>query len=144
MEKRYEEFTEVWGDTVDLKEMFISILIGATVSITVYILAKFFLTQLGVDKKLLGGYAMLIGILGCVLSGTICSFLFKPKRNVITEVENGQEFFESAYKDLMLSTDKYQSINELPQETQEALDQLGLKSLILNVETSVANNKVSH
>ena len=44
----------------------------------------------------------------------------------------------------MLSTDKYQSINELPQETQEALDQLGLKSLILNVETSVANNKVSH
>ena len=55
-----------------------------------------------------------------------------------------QEFFEVAYKDLMLSTDKYQSINELPQETQEALDQLGLKSLILNVETSVANNKVSH
>ena len=50
MEKKYEEFTEVWGDTVDLKEMFISILIGATVSITVYILAKFFLTQLGVDK----------------------------------------------------------------------------------------------
>ena len=56
MEKRYEDFTEVWGDTVNLKEMFISILIGATVSITVYILAKFFLTQLGVDKKLLGGY----------------------------------------------------------------------------------------
>ena len=87
MEKQPNKtFTEVWGDTVILKELFASAIIGIIVTMGAYLISRhFFINMPNVTPAVGRGYALMVGIAGCVLSGIISAKFFKPKR----------EFFES-------------------------------------------------
>lgn len=81
--ERHHDLAEIWGDTVDLKHLGWSIVIGGTVSLTGYFLASRGLQAVVATPALARAYAMLAGLAGCVLSGVICARLFAPKRTVI-------------------------------------------------------------
>ena len=75
------QLTEVWGDTVNLRELLIASIIGVVITMGAYLIGRHIFSGMpdlsaGVAK----GYALLVGICGCITSGAISAKLFKPKR----------------------------------------------------------------
>ena len=78
-----KKFAEVWGDTLVLKELLFSAILGIALTIAGYLLGvRYFAEIKGLSKSLITGYALMTGIIGCVAAGTIASKLYKPKRTV--------------------------------------------------------------
>lgn len=73
---------EVWGDTVDERDLALAILIGAVVSVGAFLAAQALLLRWLDTPQMARAYAMLVGIVGCLLAGTLSACLFKPKRIV--------------------------------------------------------------
>lgn len=89
MENKKVQLTEVWGDTVDLKELMIASLLGIALTMGMYLVGRnIFLKIEGLDVGLAKGYSLLVGIVGCIASGVISAKLFKPKRIVEEKFEN--------------------------------------------------------
>ena len=75
---------EVWGYVVDLRHLAGAMLIGAGVSLGLYLIAgRLFAATVG-SVEVGRSYAMLVGLLACVAAGAIAARLFPPKR-VMTE-----------------------------------------------------------
>lgn len=82
------ELTEVWGDTVVIKELFMAVIIGIVLTMGFYILGtKIFVGNPNIETSLAKGYSLLVGITGCILSGAVSAKLFKPKRNIEEKLE---------------------------------------------------------
>ena len=78
-----KKFAEVWGDTLVLKELLFSAILGIALTMAGYLLGvRYFAGIQGLSKSLITGYALMTGIIGCVAAGTIASKLYKPKRTV--------------------------------------------------------------
>ena len=78
-----KKFAEAWGDTLVLKELFFSAILGIALTMAGYLLGvRYFAGIQGLSKSLITGYALMTGIIGCVAAGTIASKLYKPKRTV--------------------------------------------------------------
>ena len=78
-----KKFAEVWGDTLVLKELFFSAILGIALTMAGYLLGvRYFAGIQGLSKSLISGYGLMTGIIGCVAAGTIASKLYKPKRTV--------------------------------------------------------------
>jgi len=72
MENKKVQLTEVWGDTVDLKELMIASLLGIALTMSMFLIGRnIFLRIEGLDPGLAKGYSLLIGIVGCIASGVI-------------------------------------------------------------------------
>lgn len=140
MESSNNHLVEVWGDTVDFRSMLLAIVIGSVVSTGTFLLAKFFLSSLSGDTTLLNGYAMLIGLGGCLLSGFICSVMFKPARTVISSQEDNNENVKAFIVDLIKDDPNYTSVNELPAEVKEELELLQLMSVFQEAEEIAKKN----
>lgn len=78
------QLLEVWNDTVDSKHLVGSIAIGIGVAVPAFLISDHFFTTGGSDEELGHSYALLIGIVGCIIGAVISGMLFKPKR-VITQ-----------------------------------------------------------
>lgn len=81
-------YTEVWGDTVVIRELLAAAVICIAATMLFYFIGTgIFVGREGMDIGLAKGYALLIGILGCILSAIVCAKLFKPKRIVEERLE---------------------------------------------------------
>ena len=138
MEISKNNLVEVWGDTVDFKSMLFAIVIGSVVSTGTFLLAKLYMSSLSGDATLLNGYAMLIGLGGCLLSGFICSIMFKPARTVIASSEDNSENVKEFIVELIKDDPNYTSVNDLPSEVKEELELLQLMSVFQEAEV-IAN-----
>ena len=76
---------EIWGDTVNLAHLALSIIIGAAISLGSYLVASQYLPSISSTPEMGRAYAMLFGLAGCLLAGLICARLFAPKREVVVE-----------------------------------------------------------
>jgi len=140
MEHSSSNLVEVWGDTVDSRSMLFAILIGSVVSTGTFLLAKFFMSSLSGDTTLLNGYAMLIGLGGCLLSGFICSVMFKPARTVISSQEDNSENVKAFIVELIKDDSNYTSVNDLPSEVKKELELLQLLSVFQEAEVIAKKN----
>lgn len=134
MDSSNNNLVEVWGDTVNFKSMIFAIVIGSVVSTGTFLLAKFFLSSSSGDTTLLNGYAMLIGLGGCLLSGFICSIMFKPARTVISSQEDNSDNVKAFIVDLIKDDPNYTSVNDLPSEVKEELNLLQLMTVFQEAE----------
>lgn len=134
MDSSNNNLVEVWGDTVNFKSMLFAIVIGSVVSTGTFLLAKFFLSSSSGDTTLLNGYAMLIGLGGCLLSGFICSIIFKPARTVISSQEDNSDNVKAFIVDLIKDDPNYTSVNDLPSEVKEELNLLQLMTVFQEAE----------
>ena len=128
MDSSNNNLVEVWGDTVNFKSMLFAIVIGSVVSTGTFLLAKFFLSSSSGDTTLLNGYAMLIGLGGCLLSG------FKPARTVISSQEDNSDNVKAFIVDLIKDDPNYTSVNDLPSEVKEELNLLQLMTVFQEAE----------
>ncbi len=140
MEISKNNLVEVWGDTVNFRSMLFAIVIGSVVSTGTFLLAKLYMSSLSGDATLLNGYAMLIGLGGCLLSGFICSILFKPARTVIASSEDNSENVKEFIVELIKDDPNYISVNDLPSEVKEELELLQLMSVFQEAEMIAKKN----
>lgn len=97
--KQHMPYTEVWGDTVDLKHLLYASLLGIALTLGMYLIGRsIFLNIEGLEVGLAKGYSLLVGIVGCFTAAVISAKLFKPKRIIEEKFENAnlEEILEAA------------------------------------------------
>ena len=82
MSDRTETLLVVWGDTVDFRQLITGLALGACLGYLSFVGGLSYLSAVhgNLARGLLMGYALLIGVTGCVLVGVAAAWLFKPKR----------------------------------------------------------------
>jgi len=107
MEPKPKPYADVWGDTVDLRHLSIAIVIGIAVSLTFYLVGLKLIVRSfpKIPQNLTQAYALLIGILGCLVSAVVSTKLFPPKRTLRESQFNAQER-EAALSELQIDWER--------------------------------------
>ena len=82
MEK--QPYADIWGDTVDLRHLAAGMVIGIVIGLGFY-LAGLYVIKTNYPKlpvNLSTAYALLIGIVGCLVAAVVSAKLFPPKRTL--------------------------------------------------------------
>ncbi|HGP0212609.1 TPA: hypothetical protein ACLEX3_003710 [Pseudomonas aeruginosa] len=127
-EPRHEHLYEVWGDTIESRDLLLAILIGGAVSLGTFGVAHFTLHNLVESAQMAKAYSMLVGILGCLAGGVISARLFKPKRDVIEQAAD-PAFREQVVADLLNEYGTLGRLQDLSPAMAAELHQLELYEL---------------
>lgn len=121
------QLAEVWGDVVDVVHLRWSLVIGCALGLPSYLLSSLFFGQI-TTPQLAKTYALLVGLFGCLVAGTICARLFTPKRDLVEELTDDAAR-EEAIAELVEETGDLGSIDDLPEATRQELRDLGIYDL---------------
>jgi hypothetical protein len=131
------ELLEIWGDTVNGRHLLYAVLIGGTGGLLPLLLADALLPRIEDNRSLAHAYALLVGLIACVLMGVICARLFSPQRVVVeagAEDSDRQEVLNVLRGErLGLGT-----VGSLPAETVAELRELELYDLFRDGEAESA------
>lgn len=144
MENKNYKYTEVWGDRVNLKELSLSCLLGVVLTMVFFILGRKFFHSLGtLEPSLADGYALIIGVLGCLLSGFISAKKFRPKRIVEEKFEfkNIEEILEAAGISL---EDEIEALSHADTDLITELEDLELWALLALIPEDSKNYKAEY
>lgn len=119
---------EVWGDVVDRRHLAAAVVIGAVVSLGTFLIAARIFAATVAVPDVGRAYAMLVGLLGCVLSGLICAKLFPPKREVV-ETAADPAWQIAAMQQLAGDTGTIGRLEDLPPQVIAEMKELGLYEL---------------
>lgn len=130
MNDKFRFYVDVWGDTVVLKELFLSSVLGIVLTMIGYSIGiNYFSTLKNIDPGLVKGYSLMTGIVGCLVAATISAVLFKPKRVVEERVE--QEEIEKVLATAGITVEEEaRALKELDEETIDEMQQLDLTGLL--------------
>lgn len=129
---------EVWGDTVDERHVKIAVALGIIFAVPTYLGAKAAFTGAMDNQDLAHTYAMLSGLLACLISALISARLFKPKR-VVTERQLDPEQQIAAAMELAQLPLGLGKLEDLTPAEAEDMRRLGLYDVFAEVERRVEN-----
>lgn len=121
------QLAEVWGDVVDVVHLRWSLVIGCAIGLPSYLLSLLFFGQI-TTPQLAKTYALLVGLLGCLVAGAICARLFAPKRDLIEELTD-EAAREEALAELAAETGDLGNVDDLSEVTRRELRDLGIYDL---------------
>lgn len=137
--KKEKHLVEVWGDTVALDELGYASLLGAILTIAFYLLGRVFLGKIGtIDPSLVKGYSLMVGIVGCLLSGFISSKLFKPKRIIEDRIKLEEIETVLANNGITLE-EEIEALSKLPADVIKEMEDVGLWQLLALIPESSPN-----
>lgn len=124
-------YLEVWGDTVDARHLAGAIGIGIVVPVPIFLVAENFFTA-NVENPSLGkSYALLVGLIGCVIAGLLAGRFFKPKRIVLTQEAIDPASQQAALDAIVAESGELGDPGELAPPIQKELMALGLYDVLL-------------
>lgn len=126
---------EVWGDTVDLRHLAWSVVLGITISVAAYEAGRAGLSSVVSDPARVRAYAMLIGLGGCLVAGALSAVLFRPKRVVVDHTVD-QSARLHVLQQLGEEWGGIGSLSDLPVSAKAELKELGLYELFAAYEAS--------
>ncbi|KDE65965.1 hypothetical protein FUSO5_03710 [Fusobacterium necrophorum BFTR-1] len=141
MNNERKKYTEVWGDTVVLKELVYSSIIGILLTMFMFYIGKYIFSRIEyLEPSLANGYALLIGVIGCILSGIISAKLFYPKRKVEEkfEFESVENILETAG---ITVEEEREALSNLDSEIIKELEELELYALLSIIPEHSKNYK---
>lgn len=133
------QLLEVWNDTVDPRHLIGGIAIAVGTAVPAYLIADH-LFAAGGDEALGHSYALLIGIVGCIIGAVITGVLFKPKRVITTsdsDTRNRQEILDEIVEEYGDLGDP----RELRPAVQEEVRALGLFDALVENHEARAQEK---
>lgn len=141
-EKKTEKpLTEVWGDTVNLKELLFAVLLGIVFTMGFYLVARHFLLQIdSLEASLARGYALFVGIAGCLISSVISAKVFKPKR-IISEMNKSSDIEEVLTHAGMSMEDEIDALIKLDPEIIKEMEKFSLYPLLALIPEGAPNYK---
>ncbi|MBP0620811.1 hypothetical protein [Cupriavidus consociatus] len=125
---------EVWGDTADIRHLACSIVIGGAVSLGGFLVAARILADLVKSPDLARAYAMLAGLVGCLVAGALCAVLFPPKREVIEGEPADPSWRGEVLASLAMEPGGLGSTSDLPSAAAQELKELQLFELFASRE----------
>jgi hypothetical protein len=128
---------EVWGDTVDSRHLAWSIVLGVGISIGAFLVANRIFPLFVRDVAMSRAYAMLVGLLACIVAGAVCARLFKPKRRVVEETADAARL-QSVLDTLAAEAGGLGSVADLPPAVAAEMKELGLYDLFAEAERRVS------
>jgi len=116
-------YTMVWNDAVDLRQLTASVVICVGIGLPGFLGARALFAGIAGNAALAGGYALLVGLVGCVLAAALCARLFPPKRTFDTEegADHG-----AALAELARMGGTRETFDGLPSDTRAEMIGLGL------------------
>jgi hypothetical protein len=116
---------EVYGDIVRIRDLAIATLLGILGGPPVFALAKHLLVSwVAIEPEKAKGYALFLGMLGCLAAGVASARWFKAKRDLVTE---GRVHFEEAILSLGVSLKEERAAVEASSEdNQRELREVGV------------------
>lgn len=139
--EKKQVLTEVWGDTVNLKELLISVLMGIVFTMGFYLVARHFFLQIdSIEDSLAKGYSLFVGIAGCLISSVISAKLFRPKR-VISEMQQNHDIEEVLAHAGMTVEDEIDALIKLDPEIIKEMEKFSLYSLLALIPEGQPNYK---
>ena len=124
--KKQKPLTEVWGDTVSLRELLVAVLLGIVFTMGFNLIARHFILQIdSIEDNLARGYALIVGIAGCLISSVISAKLFKPKR-IISELNKSSDIEEVLAHAGMSVEDEIDALTKLDPEIIIEMEKLSL------------------
>lgn len=134
------ELVEVWGDTVDLRHLAWSVVLGTGISIGAFFAGQRLLSAFVPDAAIARAYAMLVGLAGCLVAGMVCAFLFKPKREVVEHAVNPAERMR-VLDQLAAESGGLGTVADLSPAARAEMDELGLLDLFAAYEREHAHKR---
>lgn len=132
------ELVEVWGDTVDLRHLAWSVVLGAGISIGAFFAGERLLSAFVPDAAIARAYAMLVGLAGCLVSGAVCAVLFKPKREVVEHTVDPAERMK-VLDQLAAESGGLGTLADLSPGARAEMEELGLLELFAAYEREHAH-----
>jgi hypothetical protein len=126
---------EVWGDTVDLKHLAWSVVLGVAISVGAFEAGKLLLSSVASDPAIVRADAMLVGLGGCLLAGVVSAALFRPKRIVVEQTVHESDRMDVLAR-LAEEWGGIGSLADLPASARAELKELGLLDLFIAYEAS--------
>lgn len=139
--KSVPQYTEVLNDTVVLRELLMSCLISIILTMSFFLLGKYYFNSLdGIDPGMADGFALLFGLIGCVMSIIFNSFLYKPKRRFDGQLksDNIEHILEMAN---MTLEEEIEAIRDADEEIIKELEDLEMYSLLALIPKDSKNYK---
>ncbi|MBR3756705.1 MAG: hypothetical protein IKK48_06295 [Firmicutes bacterium] len=139
--KRQKPLTEVWGDTVSLRELLVAVLLGIVFTMGFYLVARHFFLQIdSIEDSLAKGYALFVGIAGCLISSVISAKMFKPKR-IISEMNEQHDIEEVLAHVGMTVEDEIDALIKLDPEIIKEMENFSLYALLALIPEGAPNYK---
>jgi hypothetical protein len=139
-----QQLTEVWGDTVSLKELIFSTVIGIALTMVFYLIGRVIFNSIGtIEKSLANGYSLLVGIFGCFVAAVISAKCFKPKR-IIEEKADPASLEEILHDAGMTIEDEIEALSVLDPGIIKEMEDVGLYSLLALIPEGSPNYKAEY
>lgn len=123
------DLAEIWGDIVSRRQLAISLIIGAVVSLAFYAIALRLFQGIGSSPAIDKALAMLMGIVGCLTGGLICSRIFKPKRHLSEDPSGSDDARIAVLQQIENEEGEIGDARELPEIVQAEMKEVGLYDL---------------
>ena len=140
-EKKEKVLTEVWGDTVNIKELAISIILGVIFTMCFYLIGrKIFMSMGTVVENLAKGYALFVGIAGCFIAAVISAKSFRPKR-LVAELDSTTDIAEVLEYAHMTPEEEGEALTKVGPDVIKELEDLELYGLLTLIPEGANNYK---
>ncbi|WP_321788042.1 hypothetical protein [Paraburkholderia sp. J94] len=130
---------EVWGDTVDVRHLACSVVLGIAISLVAFEAGHAVLASFIHDAAIARADGMLVGLGGCLLAGALCARLFKPKRVVVERASDDTERLR-VLAQLAAEPGGLGTLADLNNSTRAELAELGLLDLFTAYEARAAQD----
>lgn len=144
MARRPLELSEVWGETVALRNLTLALLISCPTTLATFLVARWFLESNVKDQAQAGTYSLLVGLLAVVVSAVLCARLFPPQRVVTTSAAEESSTLEEALRELAAAEGGLGAVADLPPEVQDEMRELGLYEAFAAAEKAEAARDHEH
>lgn len=133
--------TEVWGDTVNIRELAVSIILGVVFTMVFYLIGrKIFLSVGSIEGSLAKGYALFIGIAGCFIAAVISAKCFKPKR-IVGEMDSTTDVREVLDYARMTPEEEGEALTKVSKDIIREMEDLELYGLLALIPEGANNYK---
>ena len=140
-EKKQKVLTEVWGDTVNIKELAISIILGVVFTMVFYLIGrKIFMSMGTIEENLAKGYALFIGIAGCFIAAVISAKSFRPKR-IVGELDSTTDVAEVLEYAHMTPEEEGEALTKVGPDVIKEMEDLELYGLLALIPEGANNYK---
>lgn len=128
--------SEVWGETVALRNLALALAISAPTTIVAFLVARWLLESNMEDQKRADTFSLLIGLFVVVVCAVICARLFPPQRVVTTVDAEQSSTFEETLHELAADEGGLGAVADLPDEVQREMHDLDLYDAFAHAESA--------
>ncbi|WP_305094925.1 hypothetical protein [Prescottella sp. R16] len=130
------QLSEVWGETVALRNLVLALLISCPTTLVVFLVARWLLESNMDDRSRADTYSLLVGLFTVIVCAVICARLFPPQRVVTTEAAGQSSAFDETLREIAEDEGGLGRVADLPTEVQDEMRELDLYDAFARAEAA--------